>query len=242
VLDARTELEKLKHMLILRNLPEQVASSICEDASREISDIVIDLIADAMAEAVSAGQSVNSSDFIKEVMMTRRGGEFDITTRSGRSDFSEPPFPMLPKLLANAKTAADGSLYKIIPLKEKSSVSSIGVTTEEAIKNINENRAILKQQKKARLEANRGTVQDPFADIDVIAAMTSNSVQKKVSEVTNAQPNFKTASSKQDANAKWVRPAKDADLTSSLIDINHNLHYSIDSAIENIIRRYGDMY
>lgn len=244
MLDAVTELDRLRDRLRLKNIPEHLVQDICMEASAEISDMVIDLISDAMNSAVSAGASVNSSDFIKEIMSVRRGQSFEISTKSGREDFSEPPFPMLPKLLTNAKTAKDGSLFKVIPLKQKSSSSSLAVTTEEAFKSINSNRETLKEQRRARIKEGRAGSIDPFQGLDGIAPMLAASRvdTKKISETHSAPVNFKTASSKQDANAQWVRPGKTADLTDELININNDLQYSIDDAIQQIVRKYGDMY
>jgi hypothetical protein len=177
-------------------------------------------------------------------MSIRRGQAFEVVTKSGREDFSEPPFPMLPKLLKNGKTAKDGSIFKVIPLKEKSSTSSLAVTTEEAFKSINSNRETLKEQRRARIKEGKTGSIDPFQGLDGIGPMlaASKSETKKISETQSGPVNFKTASSNQDANAKWVKPGKSADLTDKLVNINNDLQYSIDSAIEQIIRKYGDMY
>jgi hypothetical protein len=244
MLDAVTELDRLKNALRLKNLPEHVAQEICREASAEISDMVIDLISDAMSDAVSAGADVNSSQFIQEVMSTRRGQAFEVVTRSGRQDFSEPPFPMLPKLLNNAKVARDGSLFKVIPLKKKSNSSSLAVTTEEAFRNINNSRETLKEQRRARIKEGKTGSIDPFEGMEGIAPMLASSRgdSVKIKETQSGSIDFKTASSKQDANAKWIKPAKNADLTDRLTSINDNLQYSIDDAIEQIIRKYGDMY
>jgi hypothetical protein len=244
MLDAVTELDRLRNSLRLKNIPEHLVQDICVEASAEISDTVIDLISDAMSSAVNAGADVNSSDFIKEVMSIRRGQAFEVVTKSGREDFSEPPFPMLPKLLKNGKTAKDGSIFKVIPLKEKSSTSSLAVTTEEAFKSINSNRETLKEQRRARIKEGKAGSIDPFQGLDGIGPMlaASKSETKKISETQSGPVNFKTASSNQDANAKWVKPGKSADLTDKLVNINNDLQYSIDSAIEQIIRKYGDMY
>lgn len=244
MLDATTELDRLKSSLRLKNLSEQMAQEICLEASAEISDAVIDLITEAMSNAVSAGADLNSSDFVKEVMSVRRGQAFEVVTKSGREDFSEPPFPMLPKLLGNAKVAKDGSLFKVIPLKEKSSSSSLAVTTEEAFKNINSNRETLKEQRRAKIKEGKTGSINPFDGMDGIGPMlaASSSEHKKIKETQSGPINFKTASSKQDKNSMWVKPAKNADLTDKLRDINNDLQYSIDSAIEQILRKYGDMY
>lgn len=244
MLDATTELDRLKNLLRLKNMPEHMAQEICQEASAEISDTVIDLISDAMSSAVSAGAEVDSSNFVREVMSVRHGHSFEIATKSGRENFSEPAFPMLPKLLANAKVAKDGSLFKVIPLKQKSSSSTLAVTTEEAFKNINNSREILKEQRRAKMKESRTQSMNPLEGLEGIGPMLASSQGevRKMKETQRGPTNFKTVSSKQDANAQWVKPAKDADLTGKLRDINSDLQQSIDMAIEQIMRKYGDMY
>jgi hypothetical protein len=50
---------------------------------------------------------------------------------------------------------------------------------------------------------------------------------------------FRTASDKQDPNSKWVRPAKKADMTEKLEQINNQLQDRIDDAIRYIMAQYG---
>lgn len=249
MLDARTEIEALKHKLRLRDLSETVINDICDEVARDISATTADILADAMNEAVNAGGNAMSVDFIDELRATRSGSGFEITTDSGSTDFSEPPFPMLPKLLKNAKIAKDGSLYKVIPIKSKTSNSEgkIQVTTEAAMNNINSARQIAKEQRDAERESVRGSmIPDPMKGMDTLTAMQSiGGTRQKGPGIFNsagAVTSFRTASSKQDPSKQWVNPGRKADLSGPLREINMNLHDNIDKAIEEIIRRYGDMY
>lgn len=244
MIDANTELSRLRQILKSKNLPDSVVNDICNDAAREINDAATDLLADAMIEAVSAGASVSSSDFISEVMSFRSGSFFEIGTSSGRSDFSEPPFPMLPKLLQSAKTSISGDLYKVIPIAKRSKTSS-SVTTEEAIKNINNARAIAKEQRDAETERKGTIIPDPFRGLTSLSEIQSSnrpSADKQYSIVKEGPISFRTASSKQNAATQWVKPGRSADLTSSLSDINSNLQDNIDKTILNIVNRYSGMY
>lgn len=244
MIDANTELSRLRQTLKSKNLPDSVINEICNDAARDINNAATDLLADAMIEAVNAGANVSSSDFVSEVMSFRSGSFFEIGTSSGRSDFSEPPFPMLPKLLQSAKTSLSGDLYKVIPIAKRSKTSS-SVTTEEAIKNINNARNLAKEQRDAETERTGTAIPDPFYGLTSLSEIQSSNrpaPDKQYSIVKEGPISFRTASSKQNAATQWVKPGRSADLTSSLSDINSNLQDNIDKTILNIVNRYSGMY
>ena len=108
MVDANSEIQRLRQRLRMKNLSESIIDEICDEAAREISSITSDLLATAMEEAIQLGSETKAADFINEIKATRSGSGYDIVTDSGRTDFSEPAFPMLPRLLKNAKVAKDG--------------------------------------------------------------------------------------------------------------------------------------
>ena len=242
MIDANSEISRLRQSLRFKNLPEAIIDSICDEAAIEISDITTDLLAGAMSEAVEAGQSTS---FVEEIRVTRNGSMFSITTQSGKTDFSEAPFPMLPKMLANAKVAKDGSLYKVIPLKQKTSAPGrTQIFSEQALKDIENARRTAKSD---RTNQNRGSSSpDAMKGMDTMAAMQviSKSRQKteKVSNASVQHVDFKTVSSKQDANTQWVNPGKKEDMGPVLRSINANLHDAIDAAIMDVIRKHETEY
>lgn len=253
MLDANMEIDKLRQRLRFKNLNEQVISSICEDVARDISMAATDILADAMEQAVQAGAEAKSVDFINELKVVQSTHHFSIDTESGRHDFSEPPFPMLPKLLKNAKVAKDGSQYKVIPLRAKGQKKSSGrmaVTTEAALKNINEARRIAKEERDARAEDFVGKIApDALKGMSTFAALQAiNEVRKAFPTMTSKEKStepvmaFRTASSKQDASTKWVQPARPANMGPALHDINSRMQNSLDNLIEDIIRRHEGMY
>lgn len=247
MLDAKSEIERLRQRLRMKNLSETVIDDICDEVSRDISVTTSDILADAMNEAVMVGGDVGSADFIDELRAVRTGPSFEIITDSGRTDFSEPPFPMLPKLLKNAKIAKDGSLYKVIPIKQKTTNKNMAVTTEAAIANINNARRIAKEQRDAEKETHRGMVApDAMKGADTFSAMQSinrsRSKQQRQGQQDGPVINFRTASSKQDASRSWVVPGKMRDVSGPLREINMNMHDDIDKAIEDIIRKHEGMY
>ena len=247
MLDTRTEIDRLRQRLRVKNLSESVIDDICDDVSREISMVTADILADAMSQAVKVGGDLSSTDMINELKAVRTGPTFEIITDSGRTDFSEPPFPMLPKLLKNAKIAQDGSLYKVIPLKKKSSSNRMAVTIEAALENINVARRIAKEQRDAEKETRSGFISpDAMKGMDTFSAMQainrSRQKQQKMGQPTSPVVEFRTASSKQDASTQWVMPAKQRDATGPLREINMNMHDDIDRAIESIIREHEGFY
>ena len=245
MIDPNSEIDRLRQRLRFKNLPETIIDEICDEAARDISRTTSDLLADAMNEAVNAGGDIGSTDFLDEIRAVRSGNSYDVTTDSGRTDFSEAPFPMLPSLLKNAKVAKDGSLYKVIPMRRKGIQQNSAKTTEAAYAKIESAR---RQAKEERGETNRGiSSPDSMKGMDTIAAMQamSKSRQKtpKIREKsTEPAIDFRVASSKQDAASKWVHPGRKIDMSSALANINADLHDSIDRAIEEIIRSHEGMY
>lgn len=246
MIDPNSEISQLRQRLRFKNLSEKVIDSICDDISKEISVITSDILADAMNDAVNAGGDAMSTDFIDEVRAIRSGASFDIITDSGQTDFSEQPFPMLPRLLKNAKIAKDGSLYKVIPIRQKSSNNqNAAKTTEAAYANIEQAR---RRAKDERGETPRDSSSpDAMKGMDTVAAMQAMSKSRQKSakiREKNTEPviNFRVASSKQNAATQWVNPGRKIDMSSALSNINAGLHDSIDRAIEEVIRRHEGDY
>jgi hypothetical protein len=246
MLDANAEIARLRQRLRYKNLSDSAIDSICDEAASEISNTTSDILADAMNEAVNAGGDVQSIDFIDQIRAVRMGPTFQVTTDSGKTDFSTAPFPMLPSLLKNAKVAKDGSLYKVIPIKQKSGSGNnqqVGKTTEAAMQDINNARKAAKVS--TGTDTRSVTSPDSMKGMDTVAAMQqmnkfrSSQVKEKSKEPTI---NFRTASSKQDPNTQWVNPGRKVDLSGALNDINANLQDNIDKAIDEIIRRIEDLY
>ena len=247
MIDPNAEIQRLRQRLKLKGLPESIIDQICDDVSKDISMATSDILADAMNEAVNAGGDAMSIDFINEIRAVRSGSSFDIITDSGKTDFSEPPFPMLPNLLKNAKVAKDGSLYKVIPIKQKGSYNKkdTATSTEAAYSNIENARRRAKEEKG---ESRRGTISpDAFKGMDTLAAMQAISKARQKSTKIREKSQepvveFRTASSKQDSATQWVHPGRTIDMSDALANINANLHDTIDRAVEEIIRSHEGMY
>lgn len=204
------ELDRLRASLESKGVDPRTVELIVSKASNEISNLVQKQGQEAIDQAVQVGAQKESADFINQLRLDTV--DFGITTESGQLDFSEPPRPMLPYLLKNAKPIKDGSgVYKIIPVGKPGNKPLIS-------KNIvDEQRRISVE----RMEAAKARAR---------AVAPAGSQQ------------FRTATSKQDFSKQWVQPAKDKDFTDTVKDINQNLRATLDDAIRDIITNYMELF
>jgi hypothetical protein len=202
------ELEKLRSVLRSKGVPEGYIDNILDKAESEINRAVQVEMERAMDQALEAGVQKESVDFLNEVRPAHDA--FRLETASGTTDFSEPPFPMLPRLLANAKPIKDGSgVYKIIP------VGKVG-------------------KEKPRMSSN---IFDTHKAVDVARKEEARRNSKTPKDTKTV---FRTASSKQSANTQWVLPAKKADFSEDLAQINQQLDTSVQDIVREIIRSYEE--
>jgi len=121
MLDMAVELDKFRQEMRLRGRPDDIINIIIRETKKEIISSVDQIVGTHMDEARAEGIAKGVDDFVQQLRATRFGSDYSIVTDSGQTDFTVPPFPMLPKLLKNAKQAKDGSLYKVIPVKQSKS-------------------------------------------------------------------------------------------------------------------------
>jgi hypothetical protein len=162
---------------------------------------------EAMEKAIQAGMEKRSIKFIDELKPLP--GAFAIGTSTNRMDYSEPPFPMLPKLLQGGKLNKDGSgIYKIIPVGKP---------------------------------GKREKISDSLSDIDkaiFVKRLEESKVQYNKIVPDGSKQNFKTASSKQNPQTQWIRPAKEADFTQTVFNINDELESELKQVIDQVINDY----
>lgn len=206
------ELERLKSNLLGRGLDNDAVSEIVRKAETDISFALREKMDNALDLAVQSGVQKESSEFINE--LRPRYDAFTLDTESGNTDFSEPPMPMLDKLLmGGAKPIKDGSgVYKVIP---------VGAPSKQPKNPVHAN--IFDAQKSISAERYENAVAQ------------YNKVAPK-----NSKVNFRTATSKQNRNSMWVQPAKDKDFTEDLSEINRMLGNDHDDVIMSIIRSYEE--
>ncbi len=206
------EIERLKQTLRGRGLEESAVEHIAEKANLEITLALRERLDSAMEVAVQSGVQKDSADFINE--LRPRPDAFILETESGSTDFSDPPLPMLDKLLAKgAKPMKDGSgVYKVIPVGGQSQQPKQPVHTN-----------IFDAQKAISAERYENAIAQ------------YNKVAPKKSKV-----NFRTATSKQNRQTQWVLPEKKKDFTEDLAEINSMLAVDYDNVILDIIRSYEE--
>lgn len=214
MINIHLELERLRASLQARGLGEDTVMMLVAQAESEILSALQEQMNAAMDEAVQAGVQKDSADFINE--LRPRADAFFLDTESGRTDFSEPPFPMLDRLLANgAKPMKDGSgIYKVIPIGKPSATPKPPI-----------HRNIFDTQKAIMAERHA----------------TAKSQYNKVAP-KDSKTEFRTATSKQNRATQWVLPAKEKDFTDELREINHSLSESHDDVILRIIRDYEENF
>lgn len=206
------ELERLKTHLRAQGIEEENVNVIVQKANDEISMAVRERLDDAMDLAIQSGVQKGSAEFINE--LRPRPDAFMLETESGITDFTEPPMPMLDKLLARgAKPMKDGSgVYKIIPVGKSSNQSKPPIATN-----------IFDAQKAISAERYEAAVSQ------------YNRVAPKGSKVE-----FRTATSKQNRATQWVMPEKPRDFTEDLAEINNLLGQDYDNLVLGIIRSYEE--
>lgn len=205
------ELERLRHSLRMRGLEEQTVNAIVQKADEEIESIMAEKMSQAMQTAVTAGFEKQSADFINDLKPAP--GSFQLETSSGNTDFSTPPFPMLPRLLNNAKPMKDGSgVYKIIPVGTPGKKPTIASNIFDAQKAISVE----------RLES---------------AKRQYNNVAPQGSKTQ-----FRTATSKQSQSTQWVLPPQEKDFTEEMSTINKGLEQDLQDVVLSVIREYEESF
>ena len=193
---------------------------------------IMDALESAMQQAEEKGEDYRIEDFIDELVAVKIGDSFKITTDSGNTDFSTPPFPMLPKLLKNAKIAQDGSQYKVIPLKQK---GTVGLTTESALGDLNRAR---REMRSVRGHKNRDPSDKGETFMDMYTKQRSTHKTAKQRQAVHSRVDFRTVSSKQDPNTSWVHPGKNANMGDTLRKINDELQQEVHEIIQSIVEEY----
>ncbi len=206
------EIERLKAALRSKGVDEAFVDIIATKAEAEITLALREQMDNAMDVAIQSGVQKDSADFINE--LRPRPDAFMLETASGITDFSDPPYPMLDKLLARgAKPMKDGSgVYKIIPVGGNTSPRKPPIHTNI----FDAQKAISAQRYEEALKQ-------------------YNKIAPKGSKV-----NFRTATSKQNRQTQWVQPEKKKDFTEDLAEINSMLTESYDDVVLGIIRSYED--
>lgn len=205
------ELDRLRIALQDKGVDDRIINNIVAKARREIEDAIHEYGQDAIDSAVEVGVQKRSPEFINQLHLD--GLNFEVTTETGRLNFSEPPRPMLPFLLKNAKPMKDGTgFYKVIPVGKPGDRAKVSASIIDAQKKI-----VAERAERAR-------------------------ERQKAMAPTDSKINFRTATTKQDIASQWVMPAQEKDFTEDMEVINEQLAEKINNTVRDIIEGYLEMF
>lgn len=226
------QLSRLENALLARGMSEERVEEICRSASSEINDAVMGIVQQSMTEIEGLGAQAGADKFLDQVKLFTGGDKFRIGTSSGQLDFSEPPFPMLPRLLNNGKVAKDGSVYKTIPVHQdgKRDAQAMATSSMDAA-----------NRRQGEIDTARQAMRDkePVSMASALAASMKPIGGKPQVWEKGSEVNFRTASSKQNPSKQWVKPARKMDMTDIVEEVNARMQNQIDDVIATILNRYG---
>lgn len=248
MINPQFEIDRLRQTLVTKGLTAKEAEEVSNLAKQDMEVAIGSLVENAVNQAAEAGLSIGAEEFVGEIKVMNAGGSFKVGTVSGKTDFSLPPFPMLPHLLKNAKTAKDGSRYKVIPIGKKTP-SSGGPKqrlltlfevqrdmNNQQIADVEQRKQILKEARNLTLTAGSGE----FSGLAKARQLLANKreQERQDSKQPQGEIEYRTASSKQDPNNSWVLPEKKMDMTFILDEINRRLEDDIQNTVRSIVHQY----
>lgn len=205
------ELDKLRVTLRNKGLDSSIVENIVNKASHDINMAFQRQVDAAMQLAIEAGVQKRSADFINELQYDNIN--MQLITDSGNMEFSDPPYPMLSNLLKNAKPIKDGSgVYKVIPIGSPSTTERPKVSTN---------------------------IYDAYKQVSAQRIENARTQAQKITP-GGSKGQFRTATSKQDANTKWVKPATEKDFTQEIQSVNKDLESTMEDIVFQIIRSYEE--
>lgn len=243
MINPKFEIERLRRTLIWKGLDDREATEVSNLAADDIAQAISDLALNAMAEAIQFGERLGIENWSQQITIINTGDSISIGTDTGKTDFSWPSINMLPHLLKNAKTAKDGSRYKIIPIgkssRTKTSSADVAIDLQQAQTVA---RDALKNNK---IRTSNGDPLQSSALFSGLAQakqfMTNRKKMQHVPQANNPTQEFRTATSKQNPATQWVIPPKDRDMTVILADINRALETNILNTINSIVSQYEEL-
>lgn len=242
MINPKFEVERLKRTLVWKGLDDREAEHLGNLAADDMANAISELALGAMAEAIQIGEQLGIENFSEMLQVVNTGNSVAIGTDSGKTDFSWPSINMLPHLLKNAKTAKDGSRYKVIPMKPKRRTLSSGDVAVDMAQAQTVARDALKNNKRGASDGDPLQSSALFSGLAQAKEFMAN--KRKLREDSTASgetTEFRVASSKQNPATQWVVPPKDRDMTVYLADINRNLDSRIQATVNEIVKQYEEL-
>lgn len=206
------EIFRFKMRLVDAGLDISEAERATDELKKKLQRIIQSAMNDGMDKAVMAGVEKRASDFIAELKPDDE--RFEITTASGRKDFSIDPFSMKANLLKNAKVSKQGTRYKVIPIGKES-------TNKPSFLNLDQVNRAAAQKLKRDLEDRRAKV--------------------GVKNMSAKDQEFRTVTDKQPATM-WQHPGFKRDMTDDLANINDNIKRSIEEQVKALMAEIESKY
>jgi len=234
------DIERLRFALSRNQVPNIEIQYICDNATGEINEALLSIVSGAVGEALDYAVNIGADGFIDDVqILPDSNGLYQISTHSGIMDYSKDKEEMLPHLLKNAKTAQDGSRYKVIPIPQKDtkvehSMFSVLQSRQDAQ---DDARAALRD----RVNNKRAGITDVLQANLAKQASAANTV-RSTSHVKSGTVEFRTASDKQDASKAWVIPEKEADMSEYVQDLNRRILDQARDVIKSVVDSYYSSY
>lgn len=221
--------------------------TVCDAASQDVNEAILTIVSEAMVEAAEYAAEIGADEFIDDVDVAEIGGSYNIITRSGQTNYSQPEIKNLPNLLRNGKTAADGSKYKVIPIGSSNSRkmgNSIFEDQQALQSKIQAARDSLRNDLRVGQSPQANAMTERFREMirKRMPARESFFKLDRVKQNSTVEPRFVTASSKQDPETSWVVPARDLDMTGYLMDINSRVQQDIYDTVTAIINEYERLF
>lgn len=215
------KIEQLRFRLMSAGVDTATTNDIIETALARVESRMVHTIDSGANLAFEESLKVRAKAFGEDMRVGFSNRGLEIQSAKGSLDYSSPPFPMLSRLLAKGKTAKDGSTYRVIPMGAGSTKTTGRLDTSVATTALSDT-----QPKKSLTEMTRQM------------AAAFNSGMKVTTQETKSSSNatsFRVASSKQDPGSSWVIPARQADLSSAVGDINAMMASDLDRAIDDVL-------
>lgn len=234
----QTEVDRFRSYLTSIDYAYNDIYAICDELTIAINEGVFDIVSGAVDEALDYAISIKADEFVDDIqVLPDASGYYSISSRSGTLDYSKESQRMLPHLLKNAETGSSGNRYKVIPVKGARVQSSMFSMLQQKQDEMDEARIAIRNKAKERKADITGSLQE-------YALKRTNSISSanKAVESAAGQPNFRTASDKQDPSTSWVLPEKDIDMTSYIHELNSRILTMSDQTVSDIVNSFYKEY
>jgi hypothetical protein len=247
MIDPIVEVDRLKHTLRMAGLSMDEINEIGNLAMQDIDNTVFDIVEQYLNQTRDIVMSLGGAELADEIRSMKRGPQFIITTESGVTDFSTPPFPMLPALLKNPDISSKGEMFKVIPLTKQHKPKMTSIFDVYRDRNAEQRQAMLDRKAKWDDVRTADAISRKSLHFSGLAQAKRYLAKRQMANKEDHNMNskepavFKTAHSKQDPNLDWVLPAQDLNITNILNDVNSKLEDDVDRAIVSIVNEYGGL-